>query len=248
MNAQAVGQLLGSGKIAEVFEFGDLVAKLYRSPASKGSAFREAAALALAQSLGLPVPSVKAVQQIGDRWAVIMDRVEGAAFAEADQRDPARRHAYLAGMAKLHMRVHSHAGGRLGSMKARLRANIQAATNLGGARQDRLLDQLAALPDGDRLCHGDFHPRNIIGPLGQEMLVDWLDACCGEPAADVCRSYVLMRPHVPALASAYVDRYSEASGESRERILQWLPFVAAARLAEDVPDEVEGLMVMVNSA
>ena len=192
----ALGQLLGSGKVAEVFEFGDLVAKLYRSPASKGSAFREAAALALAQSLGLPVPSVKAVQQIGDRWGVIMDRAEGAAFAEADQRDPHWVPAYLAEMVKLHLRVHSHAGSRLGSMKARLRANIHAATNLGEARQHSLLDQLAALPDGDRLCHGDFHPRNIIGPLGQEILVDWLDACCGEPAADVCRSYVLMRPHL----------------------------------------------------
>jgi aminoglycoside phosphotransferase (APT) family kinase protein len=247
MNARALGQLLGSGKVAEVFEFGDLVAKLYRSPASKGSAFREAAALALAQSLGLPVPSVKAVQQVGDRWAVIMDRAEGAAFAEADQRDPARLPAYLAGMVKLHMRVHSHAGGRLGSLKARLRTNIQAATNLGEARRHRLLDQLATLPDGERLCHGDFHPRNIVGPLGQELLVDWLDACCGEPAADVCRSYVLMHPRVPAFASAYVDRYSAASGEIRERILQWLPFVAAARLAEDVPDEVDGLMAMVDS-
>ena len=247
MNAQALGQLLGSGKVAEVYEFGDLVAKLYRSPASKGSAFREAAALALAQSLELPVPSVEAVHQIGDRWGVIMDRAEEAAFAEADQRDPHRVTAYLAEMVKLHMRVHSHAGGRLGSMKARLRTNILAATNLGEARRQSLLDQLAALTDGDRLCHGDFHPRNIMGPPGQAILVDWLDACCGEPAADVCRSYVLMHRHVAAFASAYVDRYSEASGESRERILQWLPFVAAARLAEDVPDEVDGLLVMIDS-
>jgi aminoglycoside phosphotransferase (APT) family kinase protein len=246
MDAPALGQLLGAGKMAEVFEFGDLVAKLYRSPASKGSAFREAAALALAQSLGLPVPAVKAVQQIGDRWGVIMERAEGPVFTEADQRDPDRVTAYLAEMVKLHMRVHSHAGGRLGSMKGRLQANIRAATNLGKARQRRLLDRLATLPDGDRLCHGDFHPRNIIGPLGQELLVDWLDACCGEPAADVCRSYVLMSRHIPAFASAYVDRYCAASGESRESILRWLPFVAAARLAEDVPDEVDGLMAMVD--
>jgi hypothetical protein len=247
MSAPALGQLLGSGKVAEVFEFGDLVAKLYRSPALKGSAFREASALALAQSLGLPVPSVKAVQQIGDRWGVVMDRAEGAAFAAADHRDPHRVTTYLTKMVKLHMRVHSHAGVRLGGMKTRLRANILAATILGQARQCSLLDGLATMPDGDRLCHGDFHPWNIMGSLGQEVLVDWLDACCGEPAADVCRSYVLMRPHLPDFASAYVERYAAASGANAESIFRWLPFVAAARLAEDLPSEADSLMAMVDS-
>ena len=189
------------------------------------SAFREAAALALAQSLGLPVPSVSAVQQIGGRWSVIMDRAEGPAFAEACLRDPDRLPAYLAKMVQLHMRVHSHAGGGLGGMKARLRANIRAATNLGEARRRSLLDRLATLPDGDRLCHGDFHPWNIMGPPGQQLLVDWVDACCGEPAADVCRSYVLMRPHLPDFASAYVDRYSAASGAEPRKY----PSVAAMR-------------------
>jgi hypothetical protein len=86
-----------------------------------------------------------------------------------------------------------------------------------------------------------------MGPPGQELLLDWLDACCGEPAADVCRSYVLMRPHLPDFASEYVDRYSATSGESRETILRWLPCVAAARLVEGVADEVDGLMAMVDS-
>jgi aminoglycoside phosphotransferase (APT) family kinase protein len=247
MNVLTVGQRLGSGKVAEVFEFGDRVAKLYRSPASKEAAFREAAALALAQSVGLPVPPVRSVQQIGGRWAVIMDRADGPAFAEAGHRDPGRLSAFLAEMVQLHMRVHSQSGARLGTMKARLRANIQVATILGEARRHNLLDRLAALPDGDRLCHGDFHPWNIMGLRGQELLVDWLDAFSGDPAADVCRSYVLMRPHLPDFASAYVDRYGAASGVSRENILRWLPCVAAARLAEGVTDEVDGLMAMVDS-
>jgi hypothetical protein len=46
------------------------------------------------------------------------------------------------------------------------------------------------------------------------------------------------------MASAYVDAYSEVSGIGREAILNWLPFVAAARLAEGVP-EVADLMQMI---
>jgi hypothetical protein len=36
-------------------------------------------------------------------------------------------------------------------------------------------------------------------------------------------------------------------GESRDRILAWLPVVAAARLVEGVPDEIKGLMAMARS-
>ena len=55
---------------------------------------------------------------------------------------------------------------------------------------------------------------------------------------------VLIAPHLPDSASAYVDRYVAASGGAREAILSWLPYVAAARLAEDVPNEADGLMAM----
>ncbi|MGK9230490.1 hypothetical protein KXS07_02255 [Inquilinus limosus] len=49
----------------------------------------------------------------------------------------------------------------------------------------------------------------------------------------------------PDLAAAYIDAYAAASGESRDRILAWLPFVAAARMAEGVPDQAEALLAMV---
>jgi aminoglycoside phosphotransferase (APT) family kinase protein len=248
MSEQALGRLLGSGKVAEVFECGALVVKLYRATAAKGSAFREAAALAVAESLGLPVPSVQGVRPIGDRWGVLMDRAEGPSFADAVRQQPVLTPAYVQEMALLQRRIHSQPGTQFASLKARLAANIRRTTMLGEARQRRLLDRLSELPEGGQLCHGDFHPWNILGPPGRALVVDWLDACSGDPAADVCRSYVLIRPSAPELASAYVEAYAAAGGESRDRILGWLPFVAAARLAEGVPDEVDGLMEMVGPA
>jgi aminoglycoside phosphotransferase (APT) family kinase protein len=244
MSSAGVGRLLGSGNQAEVFESGAMVVKLYRRTAAKRSAFREAAILALVESFGLPVPLVHGVQQIGDRWGVFMARADGPSFASAVRGEPDRVPAYLRAMARLHSRVHSHPGTQLASQKARLVANIRQAKILGETWQDALLSRLAMLPEGDRLCHGDFHPENILGGPGQETVVDWLDASRGDPAADVCRSYVLIRHSAPDVASAYVDAYAGIGGASRERILGWLPFVAAARLAEDVQDEADGLMEM----
>lgn len=243
-NDPALGRLLGTGKEADVFEYGTQVIKLYKAAAPKRSAFREAAHLALVESLGLPVPSVHGVNRFGDRWGVVMSRAQGQSFAEAVRHQPEALPSYIQAMAKLQYHVHQQQAIQFASVKVRLAANIQQTDALDDSHKNALLDRLSALPEGDRLCHGDFHPLNIIGSIGNEVLIDWPNASKGEPTADVCRSYVLMKKVAPELADSYIDVYAQNSGESRDKILSWLPFVAAARLAEGVPDETDGLLKM----
>lgn len=240
-----LGPLVGTGKEAEVFEWGTHVLKLYRRPERKAAAFHEAAMLALVELLELPAPRAEGIEQVDGRWGVRMTRVEGPAFAETMLADSSSVAAHIEAMASLHARIHRQAAASLGGMTARLAANIARASALGDLQRRRLLDGLARMPEGDRLCHGDFHPWNILGEIGTETVVDWLDACRGEPAADVCRSFVLMRPQVPDIAVAYVDAYARRTGVARDDIMQWLPFVAAGRLAEEVADETETLLAMV---
>src|SRR4051794_20077932 len=186
MSMVELGRLLGEGKEAEVFECGDHVLKLYRHGSRKRSVFREAANLAAIEALGLAAPISLGVRSIGDRWGVAMTRAPGESFADAMTHNPAQVQDYLGAMAGLQLRIHAHPGAELGRLNARLSANIERATMLGPARQRLLRDGLAALPEGDRLCHGDFHPWNILGPIGSAVVVDWLDACQASPAADVC--------------------------------------------------------------
>ena len=237
-----LGKLLGKGKEAEVFQYGDHVLKLYKPAAPKTSAFREAANLAIAERLGLPAPIALGVQSVGERWGVAMTLAPGESFGAAMTRDPTQRPAYLESMVRLQVRIHAQPAAELASMKARLSANIERSPMLGPIRQRRLLDGLAGLPDGDRLCHGDFHPWNILGSADDAIIVDWLDACRGDPAADVCRSYVLMRHSAPELAAAYVETYELIADEKSDDVFAWLPVIAAARLAEGVPHEVDELM------
>jgi aminoglycoside phosphotransferase (APT) family kinase protein len=248
MSEPELGRLIGSGREAEVFEYGRTILKLYRSEVPKRSAFREAAILAIVESLEVPAPRALGVREIGERWGVIMSRVEGTSFADALFAQPALMPDYMKEMARLQLAVHRHAATLLSNLKARLLGNIRKATVLGSARQSALLDRLADMPDGDRLCHGDFHPLNILGRPGSASIVDWLDATRGEPAADACRSYLLIRHLDPTWASTYLDAYAAESGASPGNILDWLPLVAGARLAEDVPSEAEALMAMVDGA
>src|SRR5205823_11177598 len=58
---------------------------------------------------------------------------------------------------------------------------------------------------------------------------------------DLCRSYLLFTLHANDLAAPYLDAYRRLGDVSREAALAWLPYVAAARLAEEVPGEIDGL-------
>jgi aminoglycoside phosphotransferase (APT) family kinase protein len=237
MDRPSIGKLIGSGRVAEIFAYGADVLKLYRSPAAKTEAFREAAALGLASAHGLPVPEVIEAALFDGRWGVAMSRAPGETLAALAEADPSRTDVVLDEMVSLHRLIHSKVDVRLPSLKRRLAARINEAKQLDAERWARLLGTLEQLPDGDRLCHGDFHPFNIMGAPGSSVIVDWLDATSGPPEADACRTYVLLAPAMPALAEAYVERYAERSGLGRDAILRWLPVVAAARLAEGTPDE-----------
>src|ERR1700733_285044 len=183
MAAPALGRLLGTGKEAEVFAFGDGALKLYRATAAKRSAFREAANVAVAESFGLPVPEILGLGRFGDRWGIIMGLAEGPSFVKANSRQTS---AYLKQMALLQFRVHGHSGTHFATLKARLSANIRRAQSLDSETRSRLLTKLNTFPEGERLCHADFHLSNILGPLKRPKLIDWLDASNGVPAADVC--------------------------------------------------------------
>ena len=58
--SETIGRLLAAGNVAEVFEWGARVVKLYRSPARKPTVFREAAIHAAVEAMALPVPAVGA--------------------------------------------------------------------------------------------------------------------------------------------------------------------------------------------
>ena len=244
---EAVGNLLAVGNVAEVFEWGSLVVKLYKSATAKPAAFREAALHAAVEALGLPVPRVWGVREIAGRWGVVFDRVDQASFAERmlNNRDDIPQ--YLQSMVRLHMRIHTHAAVQFAGLNVRLAANIAATERLDERRKEDLLAGIADMPEGDRLCHGDFHPMNILGEAAQPVIIDWPDARCGDPAADVCRSWLLMKLHATEFATTYLDMYCQSSGMTPKTVLSWRPYVAAAKLAENVPSELDGLRAIVDA-
>jgi aminoglycoside phosphotransferase (APT) family kinase protein len=240
----AYGALIGEGKVAEVFDRGDgRVLKLYRSGQPAAEARRELGILDVVEMAGLPAPRAYDLEQVDGRWGLTMTRIEGATFAEAMLSDLTASGKYLAAMAGLHTRIHAAAGGSLAPLRVRLVRKIEAA-DLSDPLKRRLRDKARSLPGGDRLLHGDFHPYNVLGSIDAPVAVDWLDATSGPPEADLCRSWLLLQARSKELADQYLDDYLSGSSLTRDSVLAWLPVLAGARLAENVPDETAALAAM----
>ncbi|WP_338720644.1 aminoglycoside phosphotransferase family protein [Devosia sp. XK-2] len=234
------GRLLGAGRLAEVLEDGAYVIKLYRPGVGPEQAQHEAKVLDALRGTSLVVPDSLGVCRVEERWGLRMSRLPGAALGSLmSEGDMPGLVAIFAG---LHRAVLANTARGLPPIKPRLMDRIARAPHLAPAMRERVLQRLAALPDGDRLCHGDFHPFNIMVDGDRSGIIDWLDATLGPAAADIARSYMLVALHRPALAALYLEAMTEDGKISRQQVMDWLPVVAGARLAEQVDGEADRLL------
>jgi hypothetical protein len=121
---KAIGRQIAAGNVAEIFEFGTRVAKIYKRTAAKPAAFCEAAIHSAVEAIGLPVPRVWSVQQFGDRWGIVFDRVKQASFAEQMSDNPGETSAHLNCLVRLHSRRTGSPASRPGSRPILLRPDF----------------------------------------------------------------------------------------------------------------------------
>lgn len=234
------GKLLGAGRVAEVFEHGADVIKLYLPGVGPEQARHEAMVLDALVSTSLLVPSNMGVSQVGERWGLCMSRMPGIALGtQLGRGDISGMLETLVGQ---HRCVLACTVAGLPRLKPRLAERIEHASDLPETTRVRLLERLWDLPDGAQLCHGDFHPFNIMVDGDRLGVIDWLDATVGPPEADIARTYLLLALHLPEMAERYLAAMTDDLTMDRRRVMDWLPVVASARLVEGVAGETERLL------
>ena len=55
----------------------------------------------------------------------------------------------------------------------------------------------------------------MLGEASQPFVIDWPNASCGDPAAEVCRSYLILKLHADEVAEPYVDAYCRVTAVPR---------------------------------
>ncbi len=195
---------------------------------------------------------------INRRNGLVYERVHGVTMAENFKRSPWKIFRYARRMAQLQAGMHSAAiQTDLPQQRLRLAQRISSSAALPGPVRARALDVLQSLPDGNQVCHGDFHPENILLTRRGEVVIDWVDATRGNPLADLARTSILLlgaaetalsdnlllRSFVHLFHGAYLRQYFRLRPGGQDEHQHWLPVVAAARLDENIPEQEKWLVV-----
>jgi len=59
---------------------------------------------------------------------------------------------------------------------------------------------------------------------------------------------LLLKLHAAEIAIPYLSAYCRLANMDRNAVLRWMPYVAAAKLAEGVPSERAGLLKIVKDS
>jgi uncharacterized protein (TIGR02172 family) len=200
---------------------------------------------------GVKSPAVTELIQHQGRHGLIYERVTGDSMIKAFQRKPWNVIQYGRLLAQLHAQMHNCVfNADVLGQHLRLENKINNADALPASLKTSLLNVLQSLPEGDRVCHGDFHPDNVLLCGEDARVIDWTDASRGNPLADVARTSIILlgvaesaqssnlfiKGAVKIFHAMYLRHYFRLRPGGEDEYHRWLPVVAGARLSEGIPE------------
>jgi aminoglycoside phosphotransferase (APT) family kinase protein len=253
-------QKIGEGRQAELFIFGAGVVKLFRFADSVAAACLEATVMSLVQTTGIPMPRFLGTVTIEGRPGIVMERLAGTDQLSLLGRKPWTIWTAATNLARLHAQLHSTvAPAQLPSLKASTRQEIERSHSVPLEFKDLASAAPDRLPEGDAVCHWDFHPGNVIETANGPKVIDWTSARRGDALADVARTLLIIRggalpPGTPflvrnltALGRAvlgwqYLREYRRLRPFDDAKIASWTVVSVASRLSYGLSQEREQLL------
>lgn len=261
-------KIIGQGNTAEIFAYEDnKILKLFREGISEEIATLEYEKAVFVQTYITNVPKAYDLIKINNRHGIIYERINGQDMIVVMIKSITKVNYYSRMLARSHSIMHKNLVefDEGFSMKDKLRADIEAVEVISNKQKEFLIKYLEDLPEGESLCHFDFHPGNVIIQGKESIIIDWMTACVGNPCADIARTYVVLTygelPNAKYLVrklvglfqkhvgKVYYKEYLKLSKLEEKEIEQWILPVAAARLREWIPEsEKKALLAFINNS
>jgi len=252
---------IAQGRTAEIFVWDDRhILKLYRDWCPPDWVDYEARIARAIYESGIPSPAAGEIIEVNGRRGLIYERLDGVSMLQDLNARPWMLLKHARSLAELQVKINQQSITGLPSYKDRLRHDIDNTPHLNDGLRNKALLMLEALPDGKSVCHGDYHPGNVIITKNGSVVIDWMTASAGNPWADVTRTSLLLsigakaarkqvRPIIRMFVSlyhrTYLNRYRMLVPEIGNELNRWMPVIAAARLNEDIVPERGALIKMV---
>lgn len=248
-----IGKLIGYGRTAEVFEYGDnKVVKLFSEKINFAEIETELSKHQMIErTIGCCVKSFGIVK-VANRYGIVFQRVEGLPLTEvlmSGTRSPIEIGQILG---QLHSKIHLSTCDTLPGLKSMVKCQIANSCELNENEKKILLSVLESLPDSNTTCHLDFHPDNVFLNGEQLTLIDWMTAQKGDYLADVARTLMILEiAELPngnlqenitlelareQIIKGYQNAYSMQIDIEERRLEKWKMIMLGLRLSERISD------------
>ncbi|WP_028547744.1 aminoglycoside phosphotransferase family protein [Paenibacillus sp. UNC451MF] len=255
-----LGQKLGQGRQAEVFGYQkDQVVKLFYPNTPHYVIEHEFKIAASIQQPGLPVAKVFEIITVNDRTGIVYEKLEGPTLLQMLLSDVSKAVWIGEISAHLHADVHRSRNDSLPSQKEDFEKKIRTV-KIESVLKEKALRLLDTLPDSSEVCHGDYHPDNILLSPSGPYVIDWINAKRGNRTADFVLSALMLKigevpdfiPHYEnlnisrsILFKAYTQTYLKELPTDKSDILPWIPLAAIFRLEQGIESEHSRLIKII---
>lgn len=247
------GQFLSQGNTSEIYEWeSGKILKLYRKGLPDRLCLEEFSITKSVYERLQISPEPFETVRIDGRAGAVYEQIQGETMIKSIALKPWTYKKYACMLAQCHARIQIPVDFNLPTVKEKLKKDIKATNLLSDAEKRQLYRYIASLPNGNSLCHFDFHPGNVMVSDGQCRVIDWMTACIGNPLSDTARTVLLLNfaeiPKAPfwvnllakaiqkKICKSYLSEYLKLTGAEFAEIQKWELPLAAARLREWIPE------------
>ena len=252
------------GRTAEIYSYGEgKVLKLFLATTPQPWIDKEIETGRYIQDTPLPVPKVYERVTINDREGVVYESIEGSSLLNELATKPWNVIRYARLLAKLHVQIHEvQAPTNLETQQDWARGGIPNSEKISEELKAKVLHLLNSMPNGHQICHGDFHPGNIIITQRGPVIIDWMTVSQGVACGDVARTATILEAAtVPEgtplrwllewirklFLTNYLKTYFQLNPDEKPSLPAWQAIMAANFLADvSVPGEEAELMAIID--
>lgn len=239
------GNLIGVGNTAEVYDYEEnKVIKLFYEGYPKEWIRNEYQNASIIKECSFLMPKVHTLTTLDNRDGIVYDKVTGESLYDELMRTGDLDHCGKV-LSKAHSEMLNNPGTGLVSFHEIISNAIIWNPEFSNSKKTKLLHLLECLPEKNSICHGDFHPGNILLQEGKVYIIDFMNLCYGNPYMDIARTvYLLEMTPIPEdipnreqfleLKKEVTRIYLGYMGIDRQELRDYLILMLVRRLNEGI--------------
>jgi uncharacterized protein (TIGR02172 family) len=188
-------EVIGQGSNGKVYRLNpETIIKVYNNPDALPEIHRETELARKAFVLGIPTAIPFDVVKVGNGYGSVFELLNAKSFSKLIMEDPSKLDTYVKLYVELLKKIHN--------TEVTPADNIpdikQIAENWAGflkdylpAEQSEKLNRLIeAVPEVNRMIHGDYHTKNVMMQNGEVLLIDMDTISRGHPIFEIASMYL----------------------------------------------------------